>query len=43
MISRKFPIVWQSCLAHMINLMLKTIGEFLEHKAVIQAARRICR
>jgi hypothetical protein len=23
--------------------MLKVIGEFLEHKAVIQAGRRICR
>jgi hypothetical protein len=40
MISHKFPIVWQSCLAHTINLMLKTIEEFLEHKAVIQAGRK---
>jgi hypothetical protein len=43
MISRKFLIVWQPFLAHMINLMLKEIGEFPKHKAVIQAARRICR
>jgi hypothetical protein len=27
----------------MINLMLKTIGEFLEHKAMIQAGRKIYR
>jgi hypothetical protein len=26
MISRKFLIVWQPCLAHTINLMLKAIG-----------------
>jgi hypothetical protein len=43
MITRKFPIVWQPCLAHTINLMLKAIGDFLEHQAVIQAGRRICR
>jgi hypothetical protein len=43
MITRKFLIVWQPCLAHMINLMLKAIREFLEHKAVIQAGRRIYR
>jgi hypothetical protein len=43
MITRKFLIMWQSCLAHTINLMLKAIGEFLEHKVVIQARRRICR
>jgi hypothetical protein len=43
MISHKFPIVWQPCLAHVINLMLKAIGEFSEHKVVIQAGRRIYR
>jgi hypothetical protein len=43
MINHKFPIVWQPCVAHTINLMLKAIGEYLEHKDVIQAARRICR
>jgi hypothetical protein len=43
MITHKFPIVFQPCLAHMINLMLKAVGEFSEHKAVILAGRRICR
>jgi hypothetical protein len=43
MITHKFSIEWQTRLAHTINLMLKAIGEFLEHKAVIQAERRICR
>jgi hypothetical protein len=43
MISCKFLIVWQPCVAHTINLMLKVIEEFPEHKAMIQAARKICR
>jgi phage-related holin len=43
MITHKFLIVWQSCLAHMINLMLKAVGEFLKHKVVILIGRRICR
>lgn len=43
MITRKYRIVWQPCLAHTINLMLKSVGEFSEHKAIIEAARRICR
>jgi hypothetical protein len=43
MISHKFSIVWQPCLAHTINLMLKAIGKFLEHKSVIQDGRRIYR
>jgi hypothetical protein len=43
MTSRKFLIVWQPCLAQKINLMLKAIGEFPEHTAVIHAARRIYR
>jgi hypothetical protein len=28
--------------SHTINLMLKSIGEFPDHKAMIEAARRIC-
>jgi hypothetical protein len=43
MITHKFLIVWQPCLAHMINLMLKAIGEFSKHKVVIQTGKRICR
>jgi hypothetical protein len=43
MITHKFLILWQSCLAQTINLMLKATGDILEHKVVIQAGRRICR
>jgi hypothetical protein len=43
LVSQKYQIVWQPCLAHTINLMLKSIGEFLDHKAMIKAAHRICR
>jgi hypothetical protein len=43
LVSQKYRIVWQSCLAHTINLMLKSTGEFLDHKAMIEGARRICR
>ncbi|TVU12808.1 hypothetical protein EJB05_46468, partial [Eragrostis curvula] len=43
MISRKYPIRWQPCVAHTVNLMLKSIGEFPEHAAVIESARRISR
>jgi hypothetical protein len=43
LMSQKYRIVWQLCLTHTINLMLKSIGEFLDHKAIIEAARRICR
>jgi hypothetical protein len=43
MITRKFPIVWQPCLVHMINLMLKAVREFPEHKAMILTGGRICR
>jgi hypothetical protein len=43
MLTHQFLIVSQPCLAHTINLMLNAIGEFPEHKAVIQAGRRICR
>ena len=35
-------IVWQSCLAHTINLMLKDIGEWPDHKACIESAKKIC-
>ena len=35
-------IVWQPCLAHTINLMLKDIGEWPDHKACIESAKRIC-
>jgi hypothetical protein len=34
-------IAWQSCLGHTINLMLKTIGEFPDHKYVIDSAKLI--
>jgi hypothetical protein len=36
-------IVWQPCLAHIINLMLKTIGEFSNHESVIDSAKLIAR
>eukprot|EP00267_Zea_mays_P045107 XP_020397349.1 uncharacterized protein LOC109941222 [Zea mays] len=35
-------IVWQPCLAHTINLMLKDIGKWAHHEAMIQSAQRIC-
>ena len=38
MISRKYRIVWQPSVAHTVNLMLKSIGEFPEQKAMIQVA-----
>ena len=34
-------IVWQPCLAHTINLMLKSIGDFKDHEAVIDSAKAI--
>jgi hypothetical protein len=43
LVSQKYQIVWQQCLAHAINLMLKSIREFLYHKAMIEGARRIYR
>jgi hypothetical protein len=43
MISHKFLIVWQPCLAHTINLMLKAIENFGKHEDMIQSLRRICR
>jgi hypothetical protein len=36
-------IVWQPCLAHIINLMLKTIGEFSDHESVIDSVKLIAR
>jgi hypothetical protein len=42
LVSQKYRIVWQPCLAHIINLMLKSIGEFPDHKAMIETIRRIC-
>jgi hypothetical protein len=36
-------IAWQPCLAHTINLMLKTIGEFFDHESVIDSAKLIAR
>jgi hypothetical protein len=43
LVSQKYRIVWQLCLAHTINLMLKSIGELSDHKVMIEAARSICR
>jgi hypothetical protein len=42
LMSQKYRIVWQPCLSHTINLMLKSIGEFSDHKAMIEGACRIC-
>jgi hypothetical protein len=36
-------IAWQPCLAHIINLMLKTIDEFPDHEFVIGSAKLIAR
>jgi hypothetical protein len=43
MVSEKYRIEWQPCHAHTINLMLKSIVEFLDHKSMIDGACRICR
>ncbi|XP_062197328.1 uncharacterized protein LOC133900228 [Phragmites australis] len=41
---REYPaIAWQPCVAHTINLMLKSVGDFREHDIVIQSARAISR
>jgi hypothetical protein len=37
------PGVLEQCLAHTINLMPKTIGEFLDHESVIDSAKLIAR
>jgi hypothetical protein len=36
-------IAWQPCLAHTINLILKTIGNFPDHESVIDSAKLIAR
>jgi hypothetical protein len=36
-------IAWQPCLAHTINLMLKTIGDLLDHESVINSGKLIAR
>jgi hypothetical protein len=36
-------IAWQPCLAHTINLMLKTLGDFSDHESVIDSAKLIVR
>jgi hypothetical protein len=36
-------IAWQSCLTHTINLMLKTIGEFLYIESVNDSAKLIAK
>jgi hypothetical protein len=36
-------IAWQPCLAHTINVMLKTVGEFPDHESVIDSAKLIVR
>jgi hypothetical protein len=35
-------IVWQPCLAHTINLMLKDIRDSADHEACIDSAKKIC-
>jgi hypothetical protein len=36
-------IAWQPCLAHIINLMVKTIGEFPNHESIIDSTKLIAR
>jgi hypothetical protein len=36
-------IAWQPCLAHIINLMLKTISDFPNYESVIDSAKLIVR
>src|SRR5438876_6617927 len=44
MVTKEYShIVWQPCVAHTINLMLKQIGAFSEHESVISSARSISR
>jgi hypothetical protein len=38
MITDQYQIVWQPFLTHTINLMLKSIGDFPEHEAMIEAS-----
>jgi hypothetical protein len=41
LVSEKYQIVWQPCLAHTINLILKSIRAFPDHKAMIEGAHMI--
>ncbi|WVZ77634.1 hypothetical protein U9M48_025480, partial [Paspalum notatum var. saurae] len=42
-LTEQFPhMIWQPCLAHTINLMLKDIGKWPEHEACIRSAQQIC-
>lgn len=36
-------IMWQPCVAHTINLMLKEVGKMADHDMVIASGRKICR
>ncbi|XP_039786196.1 uncharacterized protein LOC120652440 [Panicum virgatum] len=43
LLAEEYPhIVWQPCLAHTINLILKDIGKWDDHTAMIQSAQYIC-
>jgi hypothetical protein len=43
LINEYLHIAWQPCLAHTINLMLKTIGEFPDHESIIYSEKFITR
>jgi hypothetical protein len=43
LINEYMHIAWQPCLAHTINVMLKTVGEFPDHESVIDSAKLIVR
>ncbi len=44
LLRQEYPtIVWQPCVAHTINLMLKEVGKMPDHEMVIESARKICR
>ncbi|XP_015649249.1 uncharacterized protein [Oryza sativa Japonica Group] len=44
LLRQEYPtIVWQPCVAHTINLMLKEVGKMPDHESVIESARKICR
>jgi hypothetical protein len=43
-VTREFPkICWQPCAAHIINLLLKSIGKFTYVDKVIYSVQRICK
>ncbi len=43
LLRQEYPtIVWQPCVAHTINLILKEVGKMPDHDMVIQSARKIC-